>query len=88
MAPVLSEDIAELSTIISENTQQVTDYLHHNGLPFPSFSAEAPTTSLIAPEASEIENARLAVIDATRRLRNLMLGPQDYLQSFTVSPCG
>ena len=42
--------------------------------------------SMIAPEASEIEDARLTVIDATRKLRSLMLGPQDYLQSFTVSP--
>ena len=85
MAPVTSEDIAELSTIISENTRKVTEYLQQNGLPFPSFAVEAPTKSMIAPEASGIEDARLAVIDATRKLRNLMLGPQDYLQSFTVN---
>lgn len=85
MAPVTSEDIAELSTIISENTRKVTEYLQQNGLPFPSFGIEAPTKSMIAPAASGIEDARLAVIDATRKLRNLMLGPQDYLQSFTVS---
>ena len=85
MAPVTSEDIAELSTIISENTRKVTEYLQQNGLPFPSFGVEAPTKSMIAREASGIEDARLAVIDATRKLRNLMLGPQDYLQSFGVN---
>ena len=41
--------------------------------------------SMIPPEVSDIEGARLAVIDATQKLRRLMLGPQDYLQSFTVS---
>ena len=85
MAPVISEDIAELSTIISENTRKVTRYLEQNGLPFPSFSVDAPMKSMIPPEASDIEDARLAVIDATQKLRCLMLGPQDYLQSFTVS---
>ena len=86
MAPVISEDIAELCTIISDNTQKVADHLQQNRLPFPSFSAEAPTKSLIAPEASEVENARLIVIDATQRLQSLMLGPHDSLQNFTVSP--
>lgn len=85
MAPIVSESIAELSTIISENTRKVTLYLEQNGLPFPSFSVDAPMRSMIPPEASDIEDARLAVIDATQRLRNLMLGPQDYLQSFRVS---
>ena len=86
MAPVMSEDPAELGSIISENTRKVTDYLRRNGLPFPSFGVDAPAKSMIAPQALEIEDARRTVIDATRRLRNLMLGPQDYLQSFTVSP--
>lgn len=77
--------IAELSAMIHNDTQKVIEYLHTRGLPFPSFDIDAPTKSMITPEDSEIEAARLRVIDASEKLQALMLGPQDYLQSFTVS---
>lgn len=86
MGPLMSEDIADLSNIISENTQKVVDYLHSRQLPFPSFGIDAPTRSMIAPEDSEIQDSRLKVIEATQKLQALMLGPQDFLQSFMVCP--
>jgi hypothetical protein len=78
--------ISELASIIATNTAKVNDYLSSKNLPSPSFDVNAPSTSLIPPEAEDIESARAAVIDATTKLHRLMLGPRDYLQSFTVRP--
>ncbi|MCJ1261773.1 hypothetical protein MMC22_001641 [Lobaria immixta] len=78
-----SAEIADLALIISTNTAKVKDHLLSNNLPLPSFDIDAPNRSLIVPEAEEIQAARLAVIDATLKLHNLMLGPRDFLQSFT-----
>ena len=80
-----SESIAELSAIIHKDTQKVNNYLHARQLPFPSFDINAPNKSMIPQEDLDIEAARLRIIDATEKLRTLMLGPQDYLQSLTVS---
>ena len=82
---IRNASIRELAAIIAENTATVTRYLTDQGLPQPSFALDGPLQSQIPPEAVEIENARVAVIDATQQLRNLMLGPMDYITSFTVS---
>lgn len=83
------QSIEGLSESILHNTLKITDYLRSHSLPSPSFDVNAPRTSMIPPEATEIQEARAQVINDTLRLRDLMLGPQDYLQSFTVPPfCG
>ncbi|KAL9118984.1 MAG: hypothetical protein Q9187_004464 [Circinaria calcarea] len=74
--------IQELALIISSSTSKVNDYYTSKGLPFPSFAVDAPSSSLISPKDEEVEAARNAIIDATLKLRILMLGPRDYLQSF------
>lgn len=76
--------IEDLCDAISRNTQKVADFLSSNELPFPSFAVDGPAESVIPREASEIQKARSEVIDDTFRLRALMLGPRDYLQSFKV----
>jgi len=77
--------ISELATIISTNTAKVNDYLSAHGHMLPSFHVDAPSKSNIPSDAPEIKAARVAVIDATLMLRDLMLGPKEYLMSFTVS---
>lgn len=79
-----SPSVAELAASIAENTAKVTAYLRERGLPQPSFAVDGPLQSLLPAEAVDIENARVAVIDATQQLRALMLGPMDYITSFTV----
>lgn len=79
-----NQSIESLSEAIANNTRKVADYLHSEGLPFPSFDIDAPNESVIPAEAVEIQNARADVVNDTRKLRDLMLGPRDYLQSFTV----
>lgn len=75
--------IQELATSIAQNTTIVSSYLNEHGLRSPSFTLDGPAVSQIPPNAPEIETARVAVIEATQRLRRLMLGPMDYLTSFT-----
>lgn len=79
-----TETIEELALVISKNTTIVEQYLSSNNLPHPSFGVGAPSGSLIPADAADIEVARLAVIEATSKLRNLMLGPREFLQSFAV----
>ena len=75
------ESITELAAIISENTAKVHNYYTSNGLTPPTFDVNAPNDSLIPPEAREAQDARVAVIEATKKLRNYMLGPRDFLLS-------
>lgn len=82
-----TESITELASIIATSTAQVSAYLDQNGLPQPSFAVTGPSTSQIPPSEVEIESARLTAIDATQRLRNLLLGPHDFLTSITVVAC-
>ena len=79
-----SDTIMNLASVISTNTAAVEEYLSTKNLPRPSFNVDAPSKSLVPREAVEIEAARLAVIEATSKLRNLMLGPREFLQSFAV----
>jgi len=83
-----NQSIESLCEDILRNTRKVANYLRTNGLPFPSFSIDAPNGSGIRPEETEIQQARLKVIDDTLQLRNLMLGPRDYLQSTMVNVQG
>ncbi len=79
-----TETVKGLAVIISENTAIVEQYLSLNNLSHPSFSVDGPRESLVPRDAGDIEAARLAVIDATSKLRNMMLGPREFLQSFAV----
>lgn len=79
-----AQTILSLSAIISENTLKIHEYHVANGLPTPSFDINGPRESLISGDAHEIQAARVAVVDATEKLRRLTLGPRDYLMSFIV----
>lgn len=76
--------ILELSSRIATNTTKLNDYLVSNNLPAPSFDLNGPTDSLIPKENTDLEAARVAIIDDTLELRQLMLGPREYLMSYTV----
>ncbi|KAK8066271.1 O-methyltransferase [Apiospora hydei] len=75
--------IVELSSRIAANTTKLNDYLASNNLPAPSFDLNGPTDTLIPKENAELEAARVAVIDDTLELRRLVLGPREYLMSYT-----
>jgi hypothetical protein len=76
--------IVELAARIASNTSKVSDYLVANNLPQPSFDVDAPLYGAVPKNEPEIEALRLSVLEDTAELRDLMLGPRDYLYSFIV----
>ncbi len=81
-----SSRIVELANRIANNTAKVNDYLLSHDLPTPSFDVAGPLDTLIPKHELDIESARVAVIDDTLELRRLVLGPREYLMSYTASP--
>ncbi|KAH6679301.1 putative O-methyltransferase [Halenospora varia] len=74
-SPTSPSRILELSTIISQSTTKISTYLSATNLPHPSFSEDAPLT--ILPEgtsAPEIEEARIAAVEASIELQQLLQG--------------
>lgn len=77
--------IVEVSARIAANTAKLDEYLVAHNLPNPSFDENGPSDTLIPKDEVEIEAARVTIIDDTNELRRLVLGPREYLMSFTVS---
>lgn len=85
MATVESR-ITKLANRIAANTTKLNDYLVARNLPTPSFGVDGPKDTLVPKQEAEVEAARVAIIDDTQELRRLVLGPREYLMSYTVSP--
>ncbi|GAB1315686.1 6-hydroxytryprostatin B O-methyltransferase [Madurella fahalii] len=75
--------IVELAKRIAANTEKLQDYLTAHGLPTPSFDIGGPKDTLVPKTETETEAARVAIIDDTEELRRLVLGPREYLMSYT-----
>ncbi|KAI1084253.1 putative O-methyltransferase [Whalleya microplaca] len=63
--------IDQLAATISANTSTISNYLHQNSLPYPSFDADGPITLNLSPQA---ERARITAIDALQELLDLLQG--------------
>ncbi|KAK7751322.1 hypothetical protein SLS62_006728 [Diatrype stigma] len=75
--------ILELSSRIAANTTKLDNYLTSKNLPSPSFDVEGPRDTLVPKDETEVEAARVAIIDDTMELRRLVLGPREYLMSYS-----
>ena len=64
--------IVELGNAIQANTLRVDLHYSSQGLPTPSFDAEAPLEHDLP---NDIQKCRQAVVEATDELHMLMLGP-------------
>ena len=73
--------IVELSQIIAAGTQTVDEYFTSHNLATPSFDVDGPPAIVIPPEMTEVAAAHAAVIDATKELHSLMLGPTALLMN-------
>ncbi|KAI1771117.1 S-adenosyl-L-methionine-dependent methyltransferase [Hypoxylon cercidicola] len=72
--------IIELSSLIAKKTAIVNDYLVSNNLPTPSLDADALWSIPIPEDATEVKEARMAVMDACSELKALMTGPKELLR--------
>jgi hypothetical protein len=77
-----ASQIIEISARIAANTAKVNDYLTAQNLPQPSFDANASTHSLIPHTEPEVAAARQAAIHDCGELRDLLLGPREYLINY------
>ncbi|KAI0838918.1 S-adenosyl-L-methionine-dependent methyltransferase [Hypoxylon sp. FL0890] len=73
--------IVELSSRIAANTALLNSYLAENNLATPSFDVDGPRDSLIPKTQTDLEKARIAIVEDTTELRTLVLGPREYLMS-------
>ena len=80
--------IAELATLINENTSIVDAYLKSHHLPTPSFNADGPLTIPIPTHEKDVIHAQDMVIASTQELHNLMKGPAEMLMGIGVSSHG
>ena len=70
----MSSRIVELAMQILANTVEVDSYLTLNGLPQPSFEVDGPLD--LGIKSREVEANRIAAIEASVELQELLLGPK------------
>jgi hypothetical protein len=80
--------LTKLAESILANSKVIESFLFTNNLPQPSFDANGPKNFPVGVEHTEIYNARNALVDATKELRDLVIGPRDTLNwmAINVSP--
>jgi len=78
------KSILDLVEVIKENALALDKQLIINGLPRPCFDAHETATfpSLYSPQ--EVQDARAALLTATRTLQDLVLGPAALLEDIHV----
>lgn len=72
--------MAQLAVLISTNTAKVDMYLESHGLPSPSFDVDAPTDLGIPQEATDVDDARKAALEASIELQDLLQGSTSLLR--------
>jgi hypothetical protein len=77
--------LESLAGNIAELTKSITSYLKAEGLPAPSFAADAPAEY---PAAPEITGPRLMLVQALMDMLHLAMGSKDFvlMQSLTACP--
>ena len=68
--------IAELAAAVAQHTQKIDNFLTANRLPYPSFDTHGPADLGLPPE---IEQSRIAALQASQELNDLLQGPRDLL---------
>lgn len=78
----MASRIAKLAAQIASNTQKVDNFLNTNKLPQPSFDEDGPVELGLS---TDIETARLAVLNDTLELQALLQGPVQLLRPIVRS---
>ena len=76
----MAPNITILSDEIAENTKIINEYLNAKGLAAPSFDVDSLDEYPIPPGDDVPFKARLKLIDATKQLHDLALGPKESLR--------
>lgn len=79
------DDIEDLANVILANAKTVKSFLSGNELPAPSFSVDAPFSFPDCPQ--DVRKARSQLLDASKKIQQLALGPIDHLFWYSCSVC-
>ncbi|KAI9838008.1 MAG: hypothetical protein M1819_006162 [Sarea resinae] len=75
-----SSPLLDLAAEVSTAAKTISEYLTSQNLPQPSFDADGPATFPVPPSNTEIQRARLALIEASHALHDLAVGPTDSIK--------
>ena len=73
----MASEIAKLAALVLTHTVKVDDFLQTNKLPSPTFHEDGPIDFALSPE---VESARVAAIEASVRLHDLLRGPVELIR--------
>lgn len=76
--------ITELAQRIAAKTAIVNEFFEVHGFPTPSFEIHGPQRIVIPPQVVEVASAHNEVLEATKELHDLMLGPSSMLMETIV----
>jgi hypothetical protein len=85
MSTYSHQSLIKLAQSILENSKIIEEFFSSNNLLPLSFNVNGPKTFPVGIEHTEIHNAHYAVIDATKELRDLVIGPKDTLNWMLVN---
>ncbi|OCL11850.1 O-methyltransferase [Glonium stellatum] len=72
--------LIELTDIIATETNKIDQFLAEHGLPTLSFDPNAPADFPVHSGNADIQQARRAVVIATKELHDLMVGPRETIR--------
>lgn len=75
-----SLSLTELAKSILEDAQTLDSFLSSHNLPQPSFAADGVKDFPVGTEHADIHAIRHRLIDATKELRDLVVGPKDTIK--------
>ena len=77
--------MSELARKIASEAEKVEAYFEDNDIPLPSFEVDSPADYPRLPD--EIQKSRQEVIAATKKLRELAVGPRESVRWSTWGVC-
>lgn len=78
-------DLEDLANVILASAKIVKSFLSDNNIPAPSFSVDAPSSFPECPQG--VRDARSQLLDASKKIHQLALGPIDHLFDYSCSVC-
>jgi hypothetical protein len=71
---VAATSMSQLAGKITAETRKLEAYMHQNGLQMPSHDVNSPDFPQLS---EEINKSRFEIIDATKKLREMTIGPRE-----------
>lgn len=87
MEPTKDFSLEGLTARIAESSKTISDCINQHGLPKLSLDADGPAEFPVPPTFPAVHMARLALLEATSLLHQLVTGPSDHAMYTAASVC-